>query len=259
MGARHIDVRVVLDWREHARLLKLRFAARLESPVATYEIPYGAIERPANGEEEPGQRWIDVSGRLPAEEAAGAGAGEVVGLAVLNDAKYGFDIFEGELGVTAVRSPIHEPATPQPNVRYQFQDQGQQRFTLRLVPHLGAWSEAGLTRLAAELNQRPTVLLESFHDGPLPRTASHLAVSPGNVVAGSVKLAEDGDDLVVRLVETAGIETEASIELPGRRGTIGTRLGPFQIRTFRVPREAAADFVEVDLLERPVAAAAPVT
>src|SRR3712207_1854366 len=56
-----VEVRVLLDWREHARLLKLRFATRVTDPVATYEIPYGTIERPANGEEEPGQRWIDVS------------------------------------------------------------------------------------------------------------------------------------------------------------------------------------------------------
>jgi alpha-mannosidase len=113
--ARHVEVRVLLDWREHARLLKLRFATRVTDPVATYEIPYGTIERPANGEEEPGQRWIDVSGPLD-------GADGVFGLAVLNDAKYGFDVLGGELGVTAVRSPIyahHEPTIPNPAIRYQ--------------------------------------------------------------------------------------------------------------------------------------------
>ena len=257
-GARELDIRVLLDWRQHAQLLKLRFATRVREPMATYEIPYGAIERPANGEEEPGQRWIDVSG---ADGSAKDGTARF-GLAVLNDAKYGFDIHEGELGVTAVRSPIyahHEPTRPRPGVRYEFQDQGRQRFTLRLVPHRGGWAEAGLTRRAAQLNQRPTVLIESFHEGPLPLTASYAAVTPDHVVLGAVKLAEDADDLIVRVVETAGRATSARIELPAWDRRIDLDIGPFQIRTLRVPRDAKSGPVFVDLLERPIGAIEPST
>ncbi|HET9614002.1 MAG TPA: glycoside hydrolase family 38 C-terminal domain-containing protein, partial [Candidatus Limnocylindrales bacterium] len=82
-NASFVEVRVILDWREHAKLLKVRYATALDDPEATYEIPYGTIVRPPNGEEEPGQRWVDVSGRISGAEA---------GLAVLNDAKYGFDV-----------------------------------------------------------------------------------------------------------------------------------------------------------------------
>src|SRR5204863_68971 len=60
--AESVEIRVIVDWREHARMLKLRYSTALGSPVAAYEIPYGALERPASGEEEPGQRWADVSG-----------------------------------------------------------------------------------------------------------------------------------------------------------------------------------------------------
>jgi alpha-mannosidase len=171
---------------------------------------------------------------------------------VLNDAKYGFDVLEGEIGVTAVRSPIyahHEPATPRSDTRYAFQDQGIQRFTLGVLPHRGGWADAGATREALLLNQRPTVLLESFHDGPLPQTGSFLSVEPETVIAGAVKLAEEGDELVVRVVETAGRGTPARILLPDREVAFAIR--PFEIRTFRIPREPADDVVETDLLERP--------
>jgi alpha-mannosidase len=263
-GAAQVEVRVVLDWREPSRLLKLRFATRVDEPVATYEIPYGAIQRPPNGEEEPGQRWIDVSGRLTDARGGKVGNGSATGasmfgLAVLNDAKYGFDIRGGELGVTAVRSPIyahHEPTTPKAGVRYQHQDLGQQRFTLRLVPHRGDWSDAGLTRKAMELNVRPTVLVESFHAGPLPPVASYASVTPDHLVLGSVKLAEDADDLVLRVIETAGRPAAARIELPAWGRTIELEIGPFEIRTFRVSRQADAAVVEVDLLERAIADAA---
>ena len=45
--------------------------------------------------------------------------------------------------------------TDKGGIRYQFQDQGAQRFTLGLVPHRGSWPDANLTRQAIELNQRP--------------------------------------------------------------------------------------------------------
>jgi alpha-mannosidase len=50
-----IEVRASVDWRERHKLLKPRFPANLKLTRATYEIPYGHIERAANGEEEPGQ------------------------------------------------------------------------------------------------------------------------------------------------------------------------------------------------------------
>jgi alpha-mannosidase len=252
-GARAAEIRVILDWREESKLLKLRFPTRLEDTVATYEIPYGIAQRPANGEEEPGQRWVDASGGL-------AGSGRF-GLAVLNDGKYAFDVIRGEIGVTAVRSPIyahHEPAIPKPGTRYAYQDQGLQRFALALVPHRGAWPDAGLTREALVLNQRPTVLLESYHDGPLAQRGSFLSVEPEHVVAGSVKLAEDGDDLVVRVVETSGRAGPARITLPAWDREVAFDIDPFEIRTFRIPRDGGSQVIETDLLERPMADAQPV-
>jgi alpha-mannosidase len=262
-GARWIELRVIVDWREQGRLLKLRFATRTADPVATFEIPYGTIERPANGEEEPGQRWIDVSGPVdpgsaePATPDTEPHPAAVVGLAVLNDGKYSFDIDGPELGVTAVRSPIfahHEPAEPSPGVRYQYQDQGVQRFTLGLVPHRGGWADAGLTRLALEMNQRQTVLIESFHDGDLGPVASFASVEPENLVLGSVKLAEDGDELVVRVVETAGRPVTARVSFPAWGRELTFEIGPWEIRTFRLPRDHAGAPVETDLLERPLPA-----
>jgi len=247
-GSRSIEIRVILDWREGARLLKLRFPTRLsDAAAATYEIPYGAVDRPPNGEEEPGQRWVDASGPLD--------GGELFGLAVLNDGKYSFDVAGGEIGVTAVRSPIyahHEPAAPKPDTRYAYQDQGIQRFALALLPHRGSWADAGATREALVLNQRPTVLLESFHEGPLAQHGSYLAVEPEHVVAGAVKLAEDGDDLVVRVVETAGRGGPARIVLPAWGREHAFEIGPFEIRTFLIPRDPSGAVIETDLLERPL-------
>jgi alpha-mannosidase len=247
-GSDEVEIRVILDWREKAGLLKLRTPTPLVDTTAAYEIPYGVIERPADGDEEPGQRWIDTSGTIPGSEGR-------FGVAVLNDAKYGFDVLDGELGVTAVRSPIyahHEPMVPREGVRYQFQDQGVQRLTLRLVPHRGAWSDAKLTRRAMALNQRPTVLIESRHQGSRPATASFVSVEPENVIVAAVKGAEDGDGLVLRVVETAGRRAAARIALGDRGQAIALDIGPFEIRTVRAPADPSREPFETDLLERPI-------
>ena len=62
-----VDIELRADWQElgsrelGAPLLKAAFPLPVENPEASFEIPWGAITRPANGEEVPGQKWIDVS------------------------------------------------------------------------------------------------------------------------------------------------------------------------------------------------------
>jgi alpha-mannosidase len=126
-------------------------------------------------------------------------------------------------------------------------DQGKQSFTVRLVPHAGDWREANVVRLAAELNQPPFALIETFHDGPLPQRRSFASDGGGDVVVTVLKRAEDGDALVVRAYESAGRASPARIELFGR--TIEADFGPHEIKTFRVPREGDGPVAETNLLE----------
>src|SRR5690606_10292782 len=77
-GSKHIEADVSLDWHENLKMLKFSFPVDIESPEATYEVPYGHIVRETNGEEEPGQRWIDLTGQKN---------GRTYGLTVINDAK----------------------------------------------------------------------------------------------------------------------------------------------------------------------------
>jgi alpha-mannosidase len=240
-----IEVRVTVDWREQFKALALSFPANLNFYKATYEIPYGQIERPANGEEEPGQSWIDLSGE--AREA-----GVPYGLSLLNDGKYSFSVHSRDMRMTVLRSPIyahHHPALPQPGEPYTFIDQGIQRFTYVLLPHAGGWEQAGTVRRAAELNQRPPSVVETYHQGPLPQRDSFLAVDQENIVISAVKRAEDNDDMIIRAYETSKAATRATIRLPKWERTIEAAFGPCEIKTFRVPRDPALPVVETNLLE----------
>jgi alpha-mannosidase len=136
-----------------------------------------------------------------------------------------------------------------PEGRYEFIDQGRQDFTLRLVPHVGDWREAGTVRIAAELNQPPFPLIESYHPGDLPASGSFVDDGGGDVVVTVVKAAEDGGAVVVRAYESSGRETHATVELPLLERTIEAEFGPSEIKTFVVPCDSSAPVAETNLLE----------
>jgi alpha-mannosidase len=255
--SRVLRVNVALDWHEKAHLLKLRFPTALSAPSATYEIPFGAIGKEANGAEEPAQAWADVTGTLGDRPA---------GLTVVATNKHGFDVSPGEqpsIGITATRSPVyswHDPRVLDPEGIYSYQDQGGQRFSYELVPHAGDWRAAQPARRAILLGSPVRAMLESSHDGALPAVHSFASDGGDGVLVTAIKGSEDevpdsgtgGADLIVRAVETRGEGGVARIELPVVGRVLEERFGPSQIRTFRVPRDSSRPVVAVDLLERPL-------
>lgn len=240
-----IDVSVTLNWQEQFKMLKLKFPVNLVFRKGTYEIPYGHIVRECNGEEEPGQSWIDLSGTHQP-------TGEMYGLSLLNDGKYSFDIHNKEMSITVLRSPIyahHDPLIPQEDGHYSFIDQGIQKFTYSLFPHEGNWETAGTVQRAAELNQKPTSIIETYHRGVLPQKDSFLSVDVDNVIVSVIKKAEENDDLIIRCYETTNRAAEAKIELPKWNRTIVTGFKPCEIKTFRIPKDRNQPVIETNLLE----------
>ncbi|MEX2536310.1 MAG: glycoside hydrolase family 38 C-terminal domain-containing protein [Trueperaceae bacterium] len=243
-----IDVSATVDWREPHKMLKLRFPTNLHFMRATFETPYGHIERFANEEEKPGQSWVDLSGTA-------RDSGDLYGLSILNDSKYSFDVNIRDIGLTVLRNPVyahHIPAQPESDGRYSYTDQGVQRFRYTLLPHSGGWGESGTVRRAVELNARPLPLLATFHPGPLPQRASYLTVDCRNVDVSVLKPAEDGAGVIVRAFETSGNRTTATIRLPAWQRTITAEFGPSEIKTFLLPATPQREVLETDLIERPL-------
>ena len=243
-GARTLEAQVSLDWHEHQKILKFSFPVDVENPVPTYEIAYGFKVRQANGAEDPGQRWIDLSGERK---------GKAYGLAVLNDAKYGYSVQDNDLRVSIVRGAAygqHRPRQIDPNGEYIWQDQGIQTFRMVLVPHAGAWQDAGVVRRAEELTAPVPVLYQGIHRGTRPQSASFLSVDVPDVVVSDVKQAEDGNDLIIRCYETAGHATKATLDLALVHRHWTGEFHPLEIKTLRVPLAAGGKIREVNALEQ---------
>jgi alpha-mannosidase len=237
-----VRVKVKLDWREKHKMLKLSFPLRIDAPQATYEIPYGYIERPVNGEEEPGQQWIDITGTVPED-------GRPYGLALLNDSKYSFDVKDNDLRMTLVRSPIFADHFGQRDELCEYMEQGVHEFAYSLVPHEGSWRDAGVVRKAYEFNVPPAYVIETYHEGSLPQSYSGIVISSEHIVVTAFKLAEELDGYILRCFETMGEAAEVTIEIPMLGKKWSANFNKCEIKTFKISLDSEQEVIETNLLE----------
>jgi len=242
-----IEGRLTVDWHDRQRALKLAFPFALDEACATFSVPYGHAVRPADGQEEPLQQWLDVTGFV--RDARGNRLR--AGVALLNDGKYGGDVLGGEARLTLLRSPVyahHDPHRLEEGVEYRYQDQGEQTTRWRLVPHAGSWADAGVVQAAHDLNTPMAVIREYAHPGELPKAASFVTVDPPDqVVVTALKQAEEGEDLILRLYEPAGRPARARVSIPLAQAAFAVEAGPYQIKSYRISR--TGEVREVNILE----------
>lgn len=241
-----IEVKLTTDWREPRAVLKVAMPLCIEKGVPTYEIPFGYVEREADGNEEAGQMWVDLSGTHCAD-------GRPYGLAVANNGKYGFDCTAHELRMTVLRNATYAHTVPHdldPELEYEWQDSGVQSFKYALLPHLGSWKESNILRVANELNQPTVSLFQTFHPGPLPQKKSFLSIDNPAVIVTALKEAEDKDGVILRAYEAHNKPADANISLNFLNRGISASFTPCEIKTFKVPYDLANPIQEVDLLER---------
>ena len=202
--ARRVEVHTEADWHEEHALLKVCFPLAVRASTATYEMPFGYAERPTHFStsfdraryEVPGHRFADLS-----EHGFGA--------ALLTDCKYGYSCLGNELRISLLRAP----KSPDPEA-----DMGRHVFAYALLPHGGGWREAGVLAEAIRFNAPLR-----FADGI---GQSFAQCDDPNLVLDTVKRAERGDDLVLRLYEAHGARGTARVALrtPPRRARLANAL-----------------------------------
>ena len=225
-GMPRVDVKMQADWHEKHILLKVAFPLSVHNDKATFEIPFGSIERPTTRNtpaeqsefEVPAQQWADISD-----------SGH--GFSLLNDCKYGYDAKGNVLRLSLLRSP----EWPDPHA-----DEGQHEFTYSLYPHGGTWRAALTVRQGFELNYKLFSMHTEKHEGQLAAEHSFVQMQPDNLILTAMKKAEDGSGLVLRFYEWAGREGDAKLTLPagvqsGSETDLMERtIGPLSVRNSEV-------------------------
>ncbi len=199
-GVPRVDVHMQADWHEKHILLKVAFPLNVHADKATFEIPYGTVERPTTRNtpaekaqfEVPALRWGDISDATH-------------GFSLLNDSKYGYDAKDNVLRLSLLRAP----EWPDPNA-----DQGHHEFTYSLYPHAGTWREALTVQQGYDLNYPLLAVTTTQHPGTLPAQHSFFGTKEDNVVITAVKQAADGSGTIVRFYEWAGKKGDVHLTLP---------------------------------------------
>jgi alpha-mannosidase len=199
-GADHVDISNDIEWHESHVLLKAAFPLAATAPKATYEIPYGSIERPTTRN----NSWEKAQFEVPAMRWADLGDANQ-GLSILNDSKYGYDAVGNTLRITLLRSPTWPDADA---------DRGHQHFVYSIYPHTGSWKQAQTVRRGYELNDPLKASQVFSHTGTLPAEHSWAAIENPNVTLTAIKKAEDSDALVFRMYEWAGTASQVKLHIP---------------------------------------------
>jgi len=196
------EVNVVndIDWHETHVLLKAAFPLSATSDKATYEVPYGAIQRRTTRN----NTWEQAQFEVPALRWADLGDAQH-GFSLLNESKYGYDDKDNVLRLSLLRSPTW----PDPDA-----DRGHHHFSFALYPHAGDWKQALTVRHGYEYNYKLRAMQVEAHTGSMPAKYSYVSVKPENVVLTALKKAEDENGLIFRVYESAGKSSDVEFHVP---------------------------------------------
>ncbi len=192
-NARRLEFHTQVDWQESKKHIKVAFPVNVRAMDATYEMQFGNAQRPTHYNtmydlarfEVPGHKWADLSQRG-------------FGVALLSESKYGFSTLGNIMRISLLR------ATNSPD---PVADLGHQEFAYAIMPHAGDWREAGVVGEGYRFNV-PVLFAPGIAQ---PRCFA--GVDDPNLVLDTIKKAEDGTAMVLRMYECHGAAGTARVKV----------------------------------------------
>ncbi len=200
---RRIDVVTEIDWDAASRRIRVLVPVRSDGDTATYEVPFGFIDR----RHDPGKlnysQWNANSMEFPTLHWVRKAVDARSGVALLNKGLPCNRYTPGRFDLSLLRSPEWEFCVAEPGT-YEFwdtdgqRDAGRHRFEYSLMPYYGGLSDGDLTRIGYAYNA-PALIAPPF-------------AVVGDVVVTAWKRAEDGEGWILRLQEAGGRGTTVALE-----------------------------------------------
>lgn len=181
----------IVDWHEKHHMLRAQFFPAHYGDTALSEIQFGHIERVTteNGPVETAQFETCAHKWIATRDTTG-------GFAVLNDSKYGHRAKNGLLSLALLRSPTFPDRTA---------DRGIHHFSYAFCP-FDADDLAKVVREGYRLNN-PLLISDGV------AFASVAAVDDPGVIIETIKPAEGGGGVIIRLYESLGKRTTAALRV----------------------------------------------
>ena len=162
--------------------LNLVIPVCLDNPKASYEIPFGEIERATEyGEEIPALRWGKISGNI---------GKNTYGAILFNDSKHGYSFKDGKLKLSLIRSSYEPDILPE-IAKHEI------HAAVRVFS--GEISCSDTIRAGFTFNHELKVVGTDIHKGSFPDKGCFIEPSNGNAVLSGMKKAEKTNGIVMRL------------------------------------------------------------
>jgi alpha-mannosidase len=189
------------------------------------------------------RRLLRSPGRChsPAKETA---------LGIVNSGQYGFDLNDGEVRLSVLRSPLycHERTFDLGTPRYRkHMDQGVHEIRVVLIPGEYPTVRNAVAGLADWLSTPPYALAHFPIGEETPSQREVMTLDPANIRLIAFKRSWDANSLVVRFQEIAGEATPATVHLPHPKLTARLNFSPYEIKTVRFERDGKWN--EVTMIE----------
>ena len=188
-----VEIANAIDWNTREANLKAVFPLAASNQLATYNMDIGTIQRPTAEPrkfEVSSHQWIDLT------DASGT-----FGATILTDCKNGSDKpRDNVIRLTLLRTPGTRGGYPDQGT----QDLGHHEFVYGIAGHSGDWRGGQTLWQAYRLNQPLAAFETARHPGAMGKEISLVQVSNPAVRLLAMKKAEQGDEVIVRLVETHG-------------------------------------------------------
>jgi alpha-mannosidase len=201
-----MDLSLRLDWKGEATRIRLTLPTQIDSSTGIYEVPFGVVSR------KPYSPRTNAKGEWPAHRFVAVEDGRH-GIALINAGVGGVEVSGGTLYTTLLRAPKGEYAGM---VADETSSQhGTHDYTFAVAPYAGSWAGFDVVQMAQEVND-PLHAMVRLGSTPSQEPVTLLKLEPANVVLSGVKAASDGSgDVIVRVYETAGQVTEATLVASG--------------------------------------------
>ncbi len=192
-----IDFDTVVSWQEHHIMLKAAFPVDINADKATYEIQFGSTERPMHYNTSWDRAKFEVCAQKYADVSDGG-----YGVSLINDCKYGHDIHDGVMMLSLLRCATWP---------YPEADIGEHKFKYALYPHCGTLTQSDTVKQAYYYNNPMTAIKACGSKTMIRNRFSAVKLDRENIVAETVKVSEDSNDIIIRLYESQNRKCSAEI------------------------------------------------
>ncbi len=233
-GSPRLELEVSFDNHARDHRLRMVFPSDVDTQVSQSSAQFDVVSHPIKVVPVPDEAWVeDAPTTFPQQDWVDLSDGER-GLCLIVRGLPEYEVLDTdrrEIAITLLRAVGYlgagfdmrtaavgagpHIATPEAQIQRKL------TFSLSVLPHRGTWEQAEVWRQALSFNNPPRSYTTGMeHNQPVsapgtqPAGRSFLSVSGTNVILSSVKKAEAGEALILRLYNPLDDMTEALIQLP---------------------------------------------